>query len=328
MKKALVLGASGGMGLALVYELVTRGMEVVAFSRGEEKLNRLYRDAAGVSIVAGDVLSEEDLSKACEGVDVIFHAVSFPYEEWPDTHIPCIENILQVAKARNVKVALVDNIYAYGRQSQGPVSEEAEKAPHTKKGNIRLEMENMLKASEVPALIVHMPDLYGPNAENTILHETLKNAVQNKTANYVGDPSLKREFLYTFDGAKAMVELALREDAYNQNWNVPGAELASGNEILEMLREITGFSKSMRTVTRGMIRFIGIFQPFMKELVEMLYLTEEPVHLSGGKYERELGPLPKTGLKDGLTETIAWMKEPNPHKYFSKKNSKVVPLHR
>jgi hypothetical protein len=38
--------------------------------------------------------------------------------------------------------------------------------------------------SEVKTLIVYMPDLYGPNANNTILHETLKNVVQNKKANF------------------------------------------------------------------------------------------------------------------------------------------------
>jgi short-subunit dehydrogenase len=38
MKKALVAGASGGMGYALVGELVSRGIDVVACSRGKEKL--------------------------------------------------------------------------------------------------------------------------------------------------------------------------------------------------------------------------------------------------------------------------------------------------
>jgi short-subunit dehydrogenase len=42
MKKAVVLGASGGMGYALVNELTERGIETVAFARTKEKLQKLY----------------------------------------------------------------------------------------------------------------------------------------------------------------------------------------------------------------------------------------------------------------------------------------------
>ena len=55
-----------------------------------------------------------------------------------------------------------------------------------------------------------------------------------------------------------------------------------------------------------MIRFLGVFSPFMKEYKEMFYLNEEPVVLSGEKYEREIGPVPKTPYKEGLEKTINW----------------------
>lgn len=212
MKKALVLGASGGIGYALVCELVNRGIEVVAFSRSKEKLMALYEYKDLVKVYSGDVLVEKEVMEAAEGVDVIFHAVSFPYQQWKHKHPLCIENLIRAAERQRAKMALVDNVYAYGRQANKEVTEDTKKVPHTKKGKIRLAMENRLKNSHVPSLIVHMPDLYGPNAENTILHETLKNVVRNKNANFIGNLKVAREFLFTFDGAKAMVELALRED--------------------------------------------------------------------------------------------------------------------
>ncbi|ANC22392.1 NADH-ubiquinone oxidoreductase subunit 6 [Bacillus cereus] len=42
-----------------------------------------------------------------------------------------------------------------------------------------------------------------------------------------------------------------------------------------------------------MIQFIGLFDKQMKKFVEMLYLTEKPVVLSGEKYEKCIGELPK-----------------------------------
>ncbi|MBD1382470.1 SDR family NAD(P)-dependent oxidoreductase [Metabacillus arenae] len=309
MKKALVAGASGGMGYALVGELVSRGVEVVAFSRGKEKLEHLYSNMPNVTIFSGDALNQRELNEAAKGVDVIFHAVSFPYQEWSEKHLQCIDNILEVAKTQRAKIALVDNIYAYGMQAKKIVTEDTKKEPHTKKGKIRLAMETRLKESNVPTLIVHMPDLYGPNAENTILNETLKSVVQNKKANFIGSTKVAREFIYTNDGAKAMVELALRQDTYNQNWNIPSISPITGEELIAILREITGYKKAVRVVSKNMIRFIGIFSPFMKEVVEMMYLTESPVLLCGEKYEKEIKPLPHTSYRQGIQETISWMKK-------------------
>lgn len=307
MQTALVLGASGGMGYALVNELVSRNIQVKAFARNKEKLVALFKHHKNVEIISGDVLNEQDLMKASNGVAIIFHAISFPYQDWEKLHMRCVDMVINIAERRGAKIALVDNIYAYGRQSPNPVIEQAKKEPQTKKGKIRLMMENNLKNSNVPSLIVHFPDLYGPNAENTILYETLKNVAQGKKANFVGNMQVKREFLYTVDGAKAMVELALRDDTYNQNWNVPAVHPITGEELVKILREITGYKKGIRTISKGMIQFIGIFTPDMREMVEMLYLTEEPVILSGEKYEKEIGALPRTSYRVGLEQTIAWM---------------------
>jgi len=311
MKKALVLGASGGMGYALVKELVSRGVDVVAFARGEEKLKVLLGQESNVTIYVGDALVEEEVSQAAQGVDVIFHAVNFPYPVWNVTHLLCMDILIRVAEEQQAKIALVDNIYAYGAQHKAEVTEDILKEPHTKKGKIRLAMENKLKESHVPSLIVHFPDFYGPFAESTLLHETFKNVVQHKSANFVGSTHVAREYVYTFDGAKAMVELAFRDNAYNQNWNIPAVYPITGEELIKIIREETGYQKSIRTVSKTMIRFMGMFQPFMRELVEMMYLTEMPVILSGQKYEAEIGPVPATSYQEGIKATLEWMLEQN-----------------
>jgi nucleoside-diphosphate-sugar epimerase len=111
------------------------------------------------------------------------------------------------------------------------------------------------------------------------------------------------------DGAKAIVTLAMTEKAYGQEWNIPACDTITGEEIVEMLREMTGFDKKVITIRKGMIQFLGLFHPFMREVVEMFYLTEEPVVLDGSKYEKEIGPLPRTPYKEGLLQTIEWMRK-------------------
>ena len=133
MKKALVLGATGNMGSAIVYELVDRGIEVKAFARSTDKLEKLF-GTFPVELVSGDVFQLEDLERAVEDVDVVFHAIGIPYPEWADKHPMLLANILKVVKKKSIKLAMVDNIYAYGR-SRGAESDRGNRKKSTyKKG--------------------------------------------------------------------------------------------------------------------------------------------------------------------------------------------------
>ncbi|WML48623.1 SDR family NAD(P)-dependent oxidoreductase [Neobacillus sp. PS3-34] len=309
MQKALVLGASGGMGYSIVKELSSRGIMVTAFARTREKLERLFADDANITICTGDVFRLEDLDRAANGVDIIFQSSNIPYIDWKEKLPIMMSNILQTSEKHSTKLAIVDNIYAYGRSLGEKASEKTEKNPHTKKGNIRLQVENLVKESKVPALIAHFPDFYGPNAENTILNYTLLNVVKDKKASYVGNQCIPREFIYTLDGAKAIVSLSLQEKAYGQNWNIPGYGIITGEEMIKTIREITGYQKGVSTVSKNMIRFMGLFNRQMREVVEMFYLNEEPVVLDGEKYEKLIRPIPRTSYREGLRQTIEYMKQ-------------------
>lgn len=309
MKKALVLGASGSMGYAIVNELCGRGIHVVAFARNKERLGALFSGNKHVEVVAGDVFVKEDIMNAAKDVDIIFHVVNIPYSDWEKQQEKLLINILEVSKHYGIKLGIVDNIYAYGRQGEGLVKEEAKKRPHTKKGKIRLQLEEMAKQANVRMFIAHFPDFYGPNAESTLVHHILKGILANKMSSFVGDKKIAREYIFTPDGAKAMVELALHDEAYGQNWNIPGYGVITGEEMIQHIRELTGYTKRVITVKRGMIQFIGLFDKQMKEFMEMLYLTEKPVVLSGEKYERYIGDIPKTSYYNGLKEMIISMQK-------------------
>ena len=105
-----------------------------------------------------------------------------------------------------------------------------------------------------------------------------------------------------------MVQLALTDNAYGENWNIPGYNVITGEEIVSMLRDLTGYQKQASTVSKNMIRFLGLFNKDMREVVEMFYLNEEPVVLNGAKYEDIIGPVPRTSYHEGLSQTIDFMK--------------------
>ncbi|WP_339210669.1 SDR family NAD(P)-dependent oxidoreductase [Aeribacillus sp. FSL K6-8210] len=310
MKKAVILGASGGMGYNLVYELLNReNIEVVAVARNTEKMKKMFhRLNDRVSIVAGDALHRSSILQACEGAEWIFHAINIPYPQWDRDLLIIMENVLAAAKKEKAKLVVVDNIYAYGRSNGKTMSETDPKNPHTKKGKIRLRLAEMVEKSGVDYLIAHFPDFYGPCGEKTLLHHTLKKVVQNKRSQFIGDLNIPREYIFLPDGAKALVELALRDDTYHEHWNIPGAGVISGREIIQILREKLQYEKKVSVVTKSMIYFLGLFSPMMKEMVEMMYLVEEPVVLSGEKFEKRIGPLPKTPYEQGIIATVDFMK--------------------
>lgn len=305
--KAVVLGASGGMGYALVEELRNRHIETMAVARNLDKLQTHFpnREVTKKSI---DVFDLPSLLQETEGCTHLFLTVNIPYSNWEKKLPIMFENVITTAKQNKTKIILVDNIYAYGESSSNTITETTPMKPHTKKGKIRLQLADMLSRSNVPYIIAHFPDFYGPNATNTLLHYTFNLMVQNKTSRYVGDQKIAREFIYTPDGAKALVELAMSEQNYNQHWNIPGDGVITGEEIIQIVKSHINYSKKIGTVHKKMIRLLGLFDTQLRETVELFYLFERPVILNGNKYEEKIGKLPVTPYSQGIKETLDFMK--------------------
>jgi hypothetical protein len=59
-----------------------------------------------------------------------------------------------------------------------------------------------------------------------------------------------------------------------------------------------------------MLRMIGMFQPFMRELVEMNYLQTNPVLMDDSSLRALLGAVKATGYEEGLRLSLeAYRKE-------------------
>jgi hypothetical protein len=56
-----------------------------------------------------------------------------------------------------------------------------------------------------------------------------------------------------------------------------------------------------------MLKFLGWFNPTMREVVEMLYLQETPVILDDRKLLARL-PVHKTPYDEGIQKTLEWMR--------------------
>lgn len=316
MKKAMVIGAMGGTGAAITEELVRRGIPVIAFGRSRSKLEQFAArlgNPAHLSLAVGDACRADDVSAASEDADVLFHCANVPYHEMETKLIPLGEAVMEAANRRGQQVVVVDGIYPYGRRQAELVTEEHPKQPHTRKGRTRLHFAEMIfdkRWYNVRPLIARLPDYYGPTANQaSYLGGTLEAIAAGKMAMFIGNMHVPREYVYLPDAANMIVELSLHDHAYGQEWNIPGGGIIAGDEIVRIARKAAGFKKSVLPLGRYSLKAIGLFVPVMREVVEMLYLTTEPLRLSGEKYKQLIGPIKATSFEQGISETMHALKQ-------------------
>ncbi len=310
--QAVVLGATGGTGKAIVMELLKRGTTVIAFGRSISKLKQLSAELDNpdhLQLHEGDVFRTEDVYRAAEGAEVIFHCASVPYHEMEKKLLPMGMSVLSAAERLGIRVVAVDGIYPYSpSRDQQPVDENYPKQPITRKGKVKLKFEQLVfdsRWSAMQAMIVRLPDYYGPTAnEASYLGSTLKSIAFGQPAFFIGNKSVPREYMYLPDAAVMIVELACRKQAYGQNWHIPSAGAIAGKEFIHIAQEAAGTSRPVIAMGKITLSLTGIFQPVLKEIVEMLYLTRQPLILSGAKYEHYIGEVPTTPYETGIKNTI------------------------
>ncbi|MFS1511473.1 SDR family NAD(P)-dependent oxidoreductase [Chengkuizengella sp. SCS-71B] len=311
MKNVVVLGATGGIGSEIVDVCLSKGVRTVGFARSKQNLKNLNEKLDSYksklfSYYAGDAFHQEELNQAVQNADVIIHSMSLPYSQWEQKLLKLADHVIKAAASTNAKVVVIDNIHPYGKSQMKLVSEEHPKQPHTKKGKLRLQMEELMMNNQdgVQVLFARLPDFYGPTSSNSVLNYTLDGIAKGKSTIFIGKKDVPREFIYLPDAAKAVVELAQHDHAYGENWNIPSAGLITGKKAIEVAQKEAGNKTKVNSIGKNGFRILGLFNKEMRETIEMLYLTESPLVLSGDKYEQRIGQIPKTPYNQGISETI------------------------
>ncbi|WP_413380696.1 NAD(P)H-binding protein [Alkalihalobacillus sp. 1P02AB] len=309
MKKAIVLGATGATGQVIITELLAKKVQVIAFARTETKLKELMKKHhydQKLSYKVGDIFNYEEIVEAAEGSEIIFLCSGVSYQDMREKLFLFGESAMKATEILGAKIVVVDGIYVYGYQT-GKGDENHPKQPHTKKGKLRVEYENLIfsdKWKNAKALIVRLPDYYGATSQGSYLQPTLEGMAAQKLSFFFGDLKTPREYVYLPDAGKMIVNIAEKDDSYGENWNIPGGGVISGQEIIQIAREITGNRKMVIPLTKNMVRCMGLINSFMREVVEIMYLTKEGFVLSGDKYEKRIGPIPTTSYRQGIKNTL------------------------
>jgi nucleoside-diphosphate-sugar epimerase len=282
--------------------------------RDADKAANYLEGIQNIEIVAGDVSKPADLKKAFEGIEIIYYCINIPYNLWEEKALRLLKNCVDASIEQKAKLVFPGNVYVYGHAKYNPVDEKHPHAAHTKKGQIRMEMEEMLALAQkdkgLNYSIVRMPDFYGPFVINGFSEQLFVNAIKGKTLRWIGKLDTEYEMIYIEDGGEAMAMAALSNMSNGEVFNIPGISITTSRKFLQEIVNQTNGKSKFSTINADLVfKIFGLFNPVVKELVEMLYLKREKLILKGQKFKDTVGPLPATDYPDGIKNTIDWAKK-------------------
>jgi nucleoside-diphosphate-sugar epimerase len=312
MKYAL-FGATGTVGKALAAKLAKKGQPFRAVGRSEERLHRDFRVyEPHVEYCVADLSDSDAAARAAVGVDTIFYTVGVPYTQF-EQHPKLTRIALGAAVAAGVRHYVhLSTVYPYGVPQQEFASESHPRNPQAFKGRMRKEQEDLVLAADNPkgmrTTILRPPDFYGPDSELSYVRAIFDAALKGGTANVIGPIDTPHEFIFVPDLAETLIALSEKEDAYGRAWNVAGPGLTTTRQFAEMVFETVQQTPRLRVAGKFMLRVLGLFNPLLREVVEMHYLWTTPVKLDDTRLRQLLPNLHKTPYAEGIRATIDAMR--------------------
>jgi nucleoside-diphosphate-sugar epimerase len=304
-----VLGATGGIGRAIVTELVHRGHTVTAASRSVADTTW----PAGVRVLPSDLRDPASAAAACTGADVVVMAAQVPYSGWATELTPLVDAAVDAAADAGARLVMVDNLYGYGFPD-GPMTEDSPLAATTRKGRLRAELGQRLLAAHdsgrVRVTIGRFADYYGPGGENSLLNQVgVKPAVAGKTARVFIAGDQPHTFHYLPDAARGFATLVEHPEADGRIWILPAAPAVTQDELYRLLGEVLGRELKVGRITPLMLRLIGLVNRELKEALEVVGQFDRPYVTDASAFEAAFGPIEVTDHRDALAATVAWARE-------------------
>ena len=300
-----VVFGTGPVGLAVMDDLVGKGKRVRMVNRRGRA-----RVPEGVEVVGGDAAAPSFTREASEGASVVYFALNPPYTRWAELFPPLQAGVIEGAAGAGAKLIAVENLYMYGLTGGRPLTEDLPHAPNTRKGAVRARMaEELMEAhasGKVRVATGRASDFFGLRVLVSAAGEQVfGRAVQGKGSQVAGDPDQPHTYTYMPDIGRGLVVLGEREEALGEAWHLPSPETVTTREFVRAIFEEADRPPRVQVAPKILLRAIGLFNPGIRETIEMLYEFEEPFVVDHSKFERAFGDH-ATPLEKAIGDTVRW----------------------
>ncbi len=261
----LILGASGKIGSHAAEVFWNAGWTVRRYRRGT------------------------DMNEAAAGADVIINGLNPPaYRNWAK-NIPAITaQVIEAAKSSGATVIIPGNIYNFGNQP-GTLDENTAQTANTRKGQIRVDMEQAYRQSGVQTIILRAGNFIDPNGNGDFMSMLAMREINKGKLTSAGDPDAMQAYAYVPDWARAALALAEKRETLTRFEDIPfPGHSFTTHQLRDTVAAATGRTIKLSQFPWWLMTMLAPFWMLAREMREMRYLFSMPHRIDGTKFSRLL----------------------------------------
>jgi len=310
--RVLVTGADGFIGSHLTEMLVSRGYDVRAFVYYNSFNSWGWLDnvdkrvLSNIDVVMGDIRDPHGMQSAIDGCTAVLHlaaliAIPFSYvapDTYVDTNIKGTLNVLQAARADNVRTLITSTSEVYGTAQYVPIDEKHPyqgQSPYsaTKIGADRLS-ESFYRSFDLPVTIVRPFNTYGPRqSARAVIPTIITQLLAGNEEIHLGSLSPTRDFNYVTDTAQGFISILEEDATIGEEINIAsGREISVGDLAKELIKQINPNAKIVCDGVR--------LRPDKSEVERLLGCNKKISTLTSWK--------PETSFSEGIQKTVKWFR--------------------
>jgi nucleoside-diphosphate-sugar epimerase len=327
-RRALVTGAGGCGGRAVVHHLVKNGWSVNALDMNPAALEPLRSadPADSVRLFRGSLSDSQFLHEAAKDVEAVFHAAAkvhaiprSPKEEaeFFEVNVTGTENLLRACATPGLAAfVFFSTIAVYGTGDGNPLSEASPLNPENAYARSKAEAEQRVREFGFPggarATIFRMSLVYGEGERGNF--SRMIRAIDAGRFVFIGDGSTRKSTIYVGDVARAALLAAELRQAQGETFVLSDPEPYTVREISATIARHLGVRAPRWRVPPSLLRAGGRvlraagttlgFRPIFTDEDVGKLMTDSICDTS--RIRARLGFEPHFGLEEGVRRTIEW----------------------
>lgn len=297
MKKALVLGITGGFGGHVARALLASGWHVTALVRSPKRLAEDFRQlpSSQLTVVTASATESASLIKHGQGCSVLVYGLNPAYKDWQHSSLAWLNESLAAAKALDARLVFPANVYNFNPRLTPVIDEQSPIEPVDHKGHIRVAQEQAIAAYGGKSLLVRTGDYVAKDAPSAWFNMLIKPSKVVATT----DPSTPHAWAYLPDVGNTVAKLLATTLEDNAVYHFAGHYVS-----FQAWQQALNGAK-LSKFPWWAIKLIAPFSPNLREVLSMRYLWQHPLRLSNRKLVDKIGTEPHTPLATILDQELA-----------------------
>lgn len=310
MKKVLVTGCAGFIGSSLIDKLLEQGLEVVGVDNlctGQKRFLRHPEAHRSFRFLAVDLLSLDDLKKAMNGCDFIWHLAANADVRFGLQHpgrdleqnTQATFNVLEAMRANKIsKIAFSSTGSVYGEAMVFPTPEDAPFPIQTSLyGASKLAGESLIQAYcegfGFESWIFRFVSILGERYTHGHVFDFYKQLKNNpKKLSVLGNGKQKKSYLYIQDCLDAMLVATKKAKEKVNIFNLGVDSFCEVNDSIGWICKEMGVSPALE-YSGGQRGWVG----------------DNPFIFLDTKKIQSLGWNPTVSIEEGVLRTVRWLRE-------------------